>query len=104
MQKIQAGDSGYWLSVVESHIRLIDNELPYGDAQSLALINQPAILLGMYRDEPLYLLLNSDVKGSDYFSLRSQLSRDQQEFQLLTKALPYTISGGLITIVVCVDI
>lgn len=87
MQKIKAGDSGYWLSVVDSHIRLIDNELPYGDAQSLVLINQPAILLGIYRGEPLYLLLNTSTKTNDYISLRSQLSRDQQEFQLLTKGV-----------------
>lgn len=86
MQALQPHDFGYWLLTKGSSIYLQQGELPQGTAQALALTDKQGMVIGEYRNLPLWLVEEFDDRR-DYFSLRDQLVLPERIFNLLNRGV-----------------
>ncbi|KGQ69615.1 NADH pyrophosphatase [Chelonobacter oris] len=86
MKQIQAQDFGYWLLTKGSAVYLQQGELPCGTAVDLALAGKPGMVIGEYRDAPLWLVEEFE-DTRDYFSLRDQLVLPERTFNLLNRGV-----------------
>jgi NAD+ diphosphatase len=91
MQTLQQNDFGYWLLTKGSAIYLQQNELPHGTAEELGLASKQGMVIGEYRDFPLWLVEELDNHDSnnqrEYFSLRDQLVLPERIFNLLNRGV-----------------
>ncbi len=91
MQTLQQNDFGYWLLTKGSAIYLQQNELPHGTAEELGLTSKQGMVIGEYRDFPLWLVEELDNHDSnnqrEYFSLRDQLVLPERIFNLLNRGV-----------------
>ncbi|MGR6979986.1 NAD(+) diphosphatase [Testudinibacter sp. P27/CKL/0425] len=86
MQQLQPHDFGYWLLTKGSAVYLEQGELPYGTAAELNLTAWKAMVIGEYRDAPLWLVQEFE-DTRDYFSLRDQLVLPERIFNLMNRGV-----------------
>ena len=88
MQTIHKQNQGYWLLTQGSAIYLQQGELPYGDAVLCGVDGLSGCVIGEYRQQPLWLVAEiPNDEHREYVSLRSQLYRNEQEFNLLNRGV-----------------
>lgn len=86
MRQLYDQDFGYWLLTKGSTLFLQQGELPYGRAAELTLIGRRGMVIGEYRDCPLWLVEEFD-DPRQYFSLRDQLKLPTRMFNLLNRGI-----------------
>lgn len=88
MQTIQVTDQGYWLLTQGSALYLQDGELPFGTAEQCGVVGLQGCVIGEFRQQPLWLIaeIPNDQQHS-YTSLRDQLYRSEDEFNLLNRGV-----------------
>ncbi|MFA0567186.1 NAD(+) diphosphatase [Vibrio gallaecicus] len=80
----------YWCVVSGSDIWVVNDELPFGTAQSLGLSHELAICIGQYNDKPVYWVNDAELNQSlELTSLRELLHWSESKFLLASKAIQY---------------
>jgi NAD+ diphosphatase len=80
--------TGYWCVVSGSDLWLIDDAIPCGSAQELALPQDRAVEIGRYNHLPIYWLNEADVEATlDMSSLRQLICADDTIFLAASKAV-----------------
>ncbi|WP_373767349.1 NAD(+) diphosphatase [Glaesserella sp.] len=79
---------GYWIVVRDFDLSLIDNEIPFGEANQFGLENRSAIEIGTYRQHAVFLV-HADERDQqrEFVNLRSQLYREETLRNLLHRAV-----------------
>lgn len=79
-------DVAYWLNVKQFSLYLPNDAIPFGTAEQWQYQHQPYLKIAEYKGYPVHLLLDID-ENLDYQSLRAQLYRPVEEFQLFNRAV-----------------
>ncbi|WP_394128570.1 NAD(+) diphosphatase [Vibrio hepatarius] len=81
----------YWCVVSGSDVWLVDNAIPFANAQDLSLPTSSAIEIGRYNNAPVLWLNAADVEQDiELISLRECLHFPKELFLLLSKAVQYS--------------
>ncbi|MDO4430099.1 MAG: NAD(+) diphosphatase [Lonepinella koalarum] len=84
---IQPEQQGAWLLTQGSALYLSNNQLPQGRAADFHLSNLPALQIGYWNEQPLYLVAEQENDSREYISLRSQLALADTQFNLLQRGI-----------------
>ncbi|MFC0309443.1 NAD(+) diphosphatase [Gallibacterium trehalosifermentans] len=88
MQTIQSQDQGYWLLTQGSALYLRESELPYGNAVEHGVAGLQGCVIGEFHQQPLWLVAEiPNDQQREYTSLRTQLYRDEDVFNLLNRGV-----------------
>ena len=77
---IEKSDLGWWIVSHEQKLWLPGGEIPYGVAEIFDLVGQPALRIGEWQGDPVWLILQA--RRQDMGSVRQVLDRDVGLFQL----------------------
>ena len=77
---IEKSDLGWWIVSHEQKLWLPGGELPYGAAETFDLEGQPALKIGEWQGEPVWLI--QQARRQDMGSVRQVLDLDVGLFQL----------------------
>ena len=77
---IEKSDLGWWIVSHEQKLWLPGGEIPYGAAEIFDLVGQPALRIGEWQGDPVWLILQA--RRQDMGSVRQVLDRDVGLFQL----------------------
>lgn len=86
MGHIMTTTSAYWLNVKGFAVYLPNDSIPFGTAEQWHYQEKSHLKIAEYKGCPVYLLLDID-DDLEYQSLRSQLHRPVEEFELLNRAV-----------------
>jgi NAD+ diphosphatase len=82
--------SAYWCVVSGSDLWTVDQALPFGTAEQLALPSEKAVKVAEYQGKPIYWLNESDVESClEMSSLRELLNVNSELFLAASKAVQY---------------
>ncbi|MDU7916238.1 MAG: NAD(+) diphosphatase [Klebsiella grimontii] len=82
---IEKLDRGWWIVSHEQKLWLPDGELPYGEAVNFNLAGQPALRIGEWQGEPVWLVRQD--RRHEMGSLRQVLDQDAGLFQLAGRGI-----------------
>ena len=77
---IEKSDLGWWIVSHEQKLWLPGGEIPYGAADIFDLVGQPALRIGEWQGDPVWLI--QQARRQDMGSVRQVLDRDVGLFQL----------------------
>ncbi|CAM3785210.1 NADH pyrophosphatase [Vibrio aerogenes CECT 7868] len=82
--------NAYWCVVSGSSLWTVEDTLPFGTGQQFGLPAEEAILIGEYKNHPVYWLNEEELDSSfEMISLRDLLHLDESLFLLASKAVQY---------------
>ena len=82
---IEKSDRGWWLVSHEQKLWLPGGELPHGEAGNFDLAGQPALNIGEWQGDPVWLIQQN--RRHDMGSVRQVLDLDVGLFQLAGRAV-----------------
>ena len=82
---IEKLDRGWWIVSHEQKLWLPDGELPYGEAVNFNLAGQPALRIGEWQGDPVWLVRQD--RRHEMGSLRQVLDQDAGLFQLAGRGI-----------------